>query len=192
MNLFRKDSTRTFKPEYENRFGDDGEAYAYAGLDTTESEDDPLFRPQQRYRSSGGTTAQSSSDHVPPIHHVNRQYPPQDADTKNQSASKVFEQGDIQFSRKEAATNTNQSFDSASRQNSNDHSSLAQQPTESFEFDYLGNKEREVSIGNLDGLSELERAENVGILPEQDPEISPFMETIRKLSKKKQNRFIHF
>lgn len=53
---------------------------------------------------------------------------------------------------------------------------------EDLDFDYLGNKEREISIGNLDGLSELERAERLTDLPEIEDD--PFQQTIRDAQQK--------
>ncbi len=51
-----------------------------------------------------------------------------------------------------------------------------------LDFDYLGNKEREITIGNLDGLSELERAERLTELPEIEED--PFQHTIREAQQK--------
>ncbi len=51
-----------------------------------------------------------------------------------------------------------------------------------FDFDYLGNKERDIAIGDLSGLSELEKSEELSHFRETDED--PFEHTLRKARQK--------
>ncbi len=195
VNLFRGDSSRIFGEDYDDFSYPKGSTLPKNQNEfDNEGSDDPLFGSISTSKlvteNANGLSSKIHTESDVSIHRP-RVFADDAAESENSNTrdeddillTPVLPEHDV---RERENVHTNRNFVDPQidemmlgTQTLNQQAKSTHADMTDLEFDFLGNKEREINIGNLDGLSELERVETLNVLPEKDDN-HVFLETIKE------------